>query len=221
MAASIGGQAVLEGVMMRGPSSWAVAVRRPDGRISEIVHDVASVAVRRRWLRLPIIRGIVALGESLTIGFKALAISANFATTDEGEEDASEGIGQGLHHRQLRCRDPVHGARLQGVARAPDGVDRREEQHLLRADRGRAAGCAAGRLPGADLAAARPPARLRVPRGRAQGDQRVRGGRRSRARDRAAVQPHPRALRHRVPAVGDGRRDRRLRRCSDGRRCPT
>jgi uncharacterized protein YqhQ len=46
-------------------------------------------------LRLPIIRGIVALGESLTIGFKALAISANFATTDEGEEDASEGIGKG------------------------------------------------------------------------------------------------------------------------------
>jgi uncharacterized protein YqhQ len=81
--------------MMRGPSSWAVAVRRPDGRISEIVHDVASVAVRRRWLRLPIVRGIVALGESLTIGFKALAISANFATTDEGEEDASEGIGRG------------------------------------------------------------------------------------------------------------------------------
>jgi uncharacterized protein YqhQ len=95
MAASVGGQAVLEGVMMRGPSSWAVAVRRPDGRISEIEHDVASVAVRRRWLRLPIIRGIVALGESLTIGFKALAISANFATTDEGEEDASEGIGKG------------------------------------------------------------------------------------------------------------------------------
>ena len=62
MAASIGGQAVLEGVMMRGPSSWAVAVRRPDGRISEIVHDVASFSVRRRWLLLPIVRGIVALG---------------------------------------------------------------------------------------------------------------------------------------------------------------
>ena len=51
--ASIGGQAVLEGVMMRGPSSWAVAVRRPDGRISEIEHDVDSVALHRRWLRLP------------------------------------------------------------------------------------------------------------------------------------------------------------------------
>ena len=106
MAASIGGQAVLEGVMMRGPSSWAVAVRRPDGRISEIVHDVASVAVRRRWLRLPIIRGVVALGESLTIGFKALAISANFATTDEGEEDASEGIGRGYIIGSFVARSP-------------------------------------------------------------------------------------------------------------------
>jgi uncharacterized protein YqhQ len=92
--ATIGGQAVLEGVMMRGPSSWAVAVRRPDGRISEISHDVESVALRRRWLRLPIIRGVVALGESLAIGMRALAVSARFSVTDEGEEDASEELGR-------------------------------------------------------------------------------------------------------------------------------
>ena len=92
--ATIGGQAVLEGVMMRGPSSWAVAVRRPDGRISEIAHDVESVALRRRWLRLPVIRGVVALGESLAIGMRALAVSARFAVTDEGEEDASEELGR-------------------------------------------------------------------------------------------------------------------------------
>ena len=64
--ATIGGQAVLEGVMMRGPSSWAVAVRRPDGRISEISHEVSSVASTRRWLRLPVIRGVVALGDGTT-----------------------------------------------------------------------------------------------------------------------------------------------------------
>jgi uncharacterized protein YqhQ len=92
--ATIGGQAVLEGVMMRGPSSWAVAVRRPDGRISEIAHDVESVALRRRWLRLPVIRGVVALGESLAIGMRALAVSARFSVTDEGEEDASEELGR-------------------------------------------------------------------------------------------------------------------------------
>ena len=92
--ATIGGQAVLEGVMMRGPSSWAVAVRRPDGRISEIEHDVDSVALRRRWLRLPVIRGIVALGESLAIGMRALSVSARFSVTDEGEEDASEELSR-------------------------------------------------------------------------------------------------------------------------------
>jgi uncharacterized protein YqhQ len=92
--ATIGGQAVLEGVMMRGPSSWAVAVRRPDGRISEVEHDVESVALRRRWLRLPVIRGVVALGESLAIGMRALAVSARFSVTDEGEEDASAELGR-------------------------------------------------------------------------------------------------------------------------------
>ncbi|MDX6542035.1 MAG: hypothetical protein QOI71_3645 [Gaiellales bacterium] len=92
--ATIGGQAVLEGVMMRGPSSWAVAVRRPDGRISEVEHDVESVALRRRWLRLPVIRGIVALGESLAIGMRALSVSARFSVTDEGEEDASQELSR-------------------------------------------------------------------------------------------------------------------------------
>jgi uncharacterized protein YqhQ len=92
--ASIGGQAVLEGVMMRGPSSWAVAVRRPDGRISQVEHDVDSVALNRRWLRLPVIRGVIALGESLAIGMRALAVSARFSVTDEGEEDASEELGK-------------------------------------------------------------------------------------------------------------------------------
>jgi uncharacterized protein YqhQ len=92
--ATIGGQAVLEGVMMRGPTSWAVAVRRPDGRISEVEHDVESVAVRRRWLRLPVIRGIVALGESLAIGMRALSVSARFSVTDEGEEDASQELSR-------------------------------------------------------------------------------------------------------------------------------
>ena len=85
-AAPIGGQAVLEGVMMRGPSAWSVAVRKPDGLIAEVNKPIASLLARHRWARLPIIRGVVALGESLTIGFRALAISANYAAQEEGEE---------------------------------------------------------------------------------------------------------------------------------------
>ena len=84
--APIGGQAVLEGVMMRGPSAWSVAVRKPDGLIAEVNKPIASLLARHRWARLPVIRGVVALGESLTIGFRALAISANYAAQEEGEE---------------------------------------------------------------------------------------------------------------------------------------
>ena len=74
--APVGGQAVLEGVMMRGVSTWAVAVRKPGpdgpdgppGEIEVTSEPLVSWAKRHRLLRLPVIRGIVALGESLKIG---------------------------------------------------------------------------------------------------------------------------------------------------------
>jgi uncharacterized protein YqhQ len=86
VSAPIGGQAVLEGVMMRGPSAWSVAVRKPDGEIAEVNRPITSFLLRHRWARLPVIRGVFALGESLAIGFRALAISANYAAQEEGEE---------------------------------------------------------------------------------------------------------------------------------------
>jgi uncharacterized protein YqhQ len=85
MSAPIGGQAVLEGVMMRGPTAWSVAVRKPDGEIAEVNRPISSALAKHRWLRLPVIRGVVALGESLAIGFRALAISANYAAQEEGD----------------------------------------------------------------------------------------------------------------------------------------
>jgi uncharacterized protein YqhQ len=89
-AAPIGGQAVLEGVMMRGPTAWSVAVRKPNGDIAELNRPVASPLARHRWLRVPVVRGVVALGESLAIGFRALAVSANYAAQEEGEEVETE-----------------------------------------------------------------------------------------------------------------------------------
>ncbi|HJS69952.1 MAG TPA: DUF1385 domain-containing protein [Gaiellaceae bacterium] len=86
MSAPIGGQAVLEGVMMRGPSAWSVAVRKPDGEIAEVNRPITSFLLRHRWARLPVVRGVFALGESLAIGFRALAISANYAAQEEGDE---------------------------------------------------------------------------------------------------------------------------------------
>ena len=90
--APVGGQAVLEGVMMRGVSTWAVAVRNPDGQIEISSESLDPWAQRHRLWRLPVIRGVVALGESMKIGFKALAISAN-AQLEEDEEGEAEEIG--------------------------------------------------------------------------------------------------------------------------------
>jgi uncharacterized protein YqhQ len=85
---NVGGQAVLEGVMMRSPGSWAVAVRTPAGSIAQVTRPIDS-AMRRHWvLRLPVVRGVMALGESLAIGFRALAISANYAALEEGDDPA-------------------------------------------------------------------------------------------------------------------------------------
>jgi uncharacterized protein YqhQ len=90
--APVGGQAVLEGVMMRGISVWAVAVRRPDGEIEVSSEPLVSWAQRHRAWRVPVVRGVVALAESMKIGFRALAISANAQIPDD-EEGEKEEIG--------------------------------------------------------------------------------------------------------------------------------
>jgi len=86
MASMVGGQAVLEGVMMRGPGNWAVAVRTPSGEIAQVSKSIDSAMARHRVFRLPVVRGVMALGESLAIGFRALAISANYAAQEEAKE---------------------------------------------------------------------------------------------------------------------------------------
>jgi uncharacterized protein YqhQ len=72
--------------MMRGPSNWALAVRKPDGEIAQVDREINSVMARHRVFRLPVVRGVIALGESLAIGFRALAISANYAAQEEDED---------------------------------------------------------------------------------------------------------------------------------------
>jgi uncharacterized protein YqhQ len=92
--APVGGQAVMEGVMMRGVSTWAVAVRREAGDIDVRTFPLVSWARRHRVLRWPVIRGVVALAESLAIGFRALGVSAN-AQLPEDEEPLSGGAWAG------------------------------------------------------------------------------------------------------------------------------
>jgi uncharacterized protein YqhQ len=83
----VGGQAVLEGVMMRGVRTWAVAVRTPEeGAVEVRSFSLTPWALRHRALRLPIVRGVVALVESLRIGMRALGISAGAQMPDEAGE---------------------------------------------------------------------------------------------------------------------------------------
>ena len=87
MTQNVGGQAVLEGVMMRGPRNWAVAVRKPDGEIAQVARSIDPLMARHWALRVPVVRGVVALRESLAIGFRALSVSANYAAQEEMEGD--------------------------------------------------------------------------------------------------------------------------------------
>ena len=87
----IGGQALIEGIMMRGKLNWAVAVRTPNGDIYVEEHDLASGKQKNGWMYWPLVRGCRALVESLVLGFKALEIAALHAFGDEeGEEKALE-----------------------------------------------------------------------------------------------------------------------------------
>lgn len=77
----MGGQAVVEGVMMRGETSWAVAVRKPDGDIEVEVHEAPRWA--EKYGKVPLLRGVTSLGESMSLGMKALSWSANQQVPEE------------------------------------------------------------------------------------------------------------------------------------------
>ncbi|BAD39057.1 conserved hypothetical protein [Symbiobacterium thermophilum IAM 14863] len=85
-----GGQAVIEGVMMRGPQWMAIAVRRPDGEIAVHREEVRSLMQRYPVLRLPILRGMVAMVEALTLGISALMFSANQSMPEDEQLSRGE-----------------------------------------------------------------------------------------------------------------------------------
>ncbi len=80
---NVGGQAVIEGVLMRSPNYYAVAVRKPDGKIAILKDKVKSLADKYKFLKWPFVRGSLVLFESMTLGYKALDYSASFIE-DEG-----------------------------------------------------------------------------------------------------------------------------------------
>ena len=86
----VGGQAVLEGVMMRSPHAWAIACRKPSGEVSTHSEPLERLSEKRKWMAWPVVRGVVTLGHAMTLGFRALKFSANVAL-DESQPEPAEG----------------------------------------------------------------------------------------------------------------------------------
>ncbi len=90
--AALGGAAALEGVMMKTPEAWALAVRLPSGAIHVERHEEKALPLRYPWARLPLLRGVVALWDALSVSYRALARSAELA----GEEELPKGALWGM-----------------------------------------------------------------------------------------------------------------------------
>jgi uncharacterized protein YqhQ len=87
----VGGQAVLEGVMMRSPHAWGIAVRKPSGEMAVHSEPLEKPSEKHPWMGWPLVRGVMTLGHAMSLGFKALKFSANAALAEvSGSDSPSE-----------------------------------------------------------------------------------------------------------------------------------
>ena len=85
----VGGQAVLEGVMMRSPHAWAIACRKPSGEVVTMSEPLERPSEKHKWMAWPIVRGVMTLGYAMSLGYRALRFSANVAIEDAMQDDAN------------------------------------------------------------------------------------------------------------------------------------
>ncbi len=86
----VGGQAVLEGVMMRTPHAWAITCRKPSGELSTHREPLQRLSEKHKWMALPVIRGVITLGHAMTLGFRALKFSANVQLDELQKDEAGK-----------------------------------------------------------------------------------------------------------------------------------
>jgi uncharacterized protein YqhQ len=86
----VGGQAVLEGVMMRSPHAWAIACRKPSGEVVTMSEPLERPSEKHKWMAWPIVRGVMTLGYAMNLGYRALRFSANVAIEDMMQENHVE-----------------------------------------------------------------------------------------------------------------------------------
>jgi uncharacterized protein YqhQ len=89
----VGGQAVLEGVMMRSPHAWAIACRKPSGEVVTMSEPLERPSEKHKWMAWPIVRGVMTLGYAMNLGYRALRFSANVAIEDIMQEGKEEHVG--------------------------------------------------------------------------------------------------------------------------------
>jgi uncharacterized protein YqhQ len=98
----VGGQAVLEGVMMRSPHAWAIACRKPSGQVSTHSEPLERLSEKHKWMGWPVLRGVMTLGHAMTLGFRALRFSANVALEElQTEAGPSENASPVNHDKKL------------------------------------------------------------------------------------------------------------------------
>src|ERR1700681_2768850 len=86
----VGGQAVMEGVMMRSPHAWGIAIRKPDGTMSVHSEGLEKLSEKHKWMGWPLVRGVATLGQAMMLGFRALQFSANQFLEEEQKDVPKE-----------------------------------------------------------------------------------------------------------------------------------
>ncbi|HLM80750.1 MAG TPA: hypothetical protein VK302_08960, partial [Terriglobales bacterium] len=102
----VGGQAVLEGVMMRSPHAWGIAVRKSSGEIVTYSEPLERPSEQHKWMGWPVVRGVMTLGHAMTLGFRALKFSANAALEEINADPGNGGLGSEDRSEDHSNRDP-------------------------------------------------------------------------------------------------------------------
>ena len=102
----VGGQAVLEGVMMRSPHAWSIACRKPSGEIATMTESLDRPSEKHKWMAWPIVRGVMTLGYAMSLGYRALRFSANVAIEDFIDDGAGKDHVEKAHEETAASAVP-------------------------------------------------------------------------------------------------------------------
>jgi uncharacterized protein YqhQ len=118
----VGGQAVLEGVMMRSPHAWAIACRKPSGEVVTLSQPLDRPSEKHKWMAWPIVRGVMTLGYAMSLGYRALRFSANVAI-----EDAMQAENSGKDHTEIASAVAPEQIEAEPVQTQPQSSETREK----------------------------------------------------------------------------------------------